>query len=200
MRFMNWNMSDSNLLPDSCPLCIRRLESDDDVVEIRQKGDDGISAASISDAATSLISPTSTYNNICQCYDRSRSIHVSCPYAQKTITKIYQSEMTSPSLKFLDQNYALFPSDSCYFKKWLKSFIPRSSISAEKLNRHCIAWNLWVRRATWEGVTMPQSFTIDGTIVPIDVIIEWYHLLSVTNCCCLCHPIVRRFLPGHLRK
>ena len=40
-------MSDSSSLPDICPLCIRRLQSDDDVVEDRQKGADSINAANI---------------------------------------------------------------------------------------------------------------------------------------------------------
>ena len=40
-------MSDSSSLPDISPLCIRRFESDDDVVEVRQKGADSINAASI---------------------------------------------------------------------------------------------------------------------------------------------------------
>ena len=35
-------MSDSSSLPDICPHCIRRFESDDDVVEVRQNGADGI--------------------------------------------------------------------------------------------------------------------------------------------------------------
>ena len=38
-------MSDSSLLLDICSLGISRFESDDDNVEVRQKGADGINAA-----------------------------------------------------------------------------------------------------------------------------------------------------------
>ena len=40
-------MSWSSSLPDICPLRIRRFESYDDAVEVRQKGDHGINTASI---------------------------------------------------------------------------------------------------------------------------------------------------------
>ena len=40
-------MSANNIIPEVCPICKNQLEAGDDVVQIHQKGADGINAASV---------------------------------------------------------------------------------------------------------------------------------------------------------
>ena len=62
--FQVWNTSASSLVHESCPICKERIE-DCDGVKVRQKGADGINAASVRRGDSIVVTAGCKVNLVC---------------------------------------------------------------------------------------------------------------------------------------